>query len=69
MLGADMSLSPAQVAEADKWWNGLSDHEKCVHASEACAERGGEISDVLYAVQKPYKWCAEAWSDYLKSQG
>lgn len=57
-----MSIS----VDKDKWWEGLSDHERCIWAARVAAEDFDDVNEVVYAVEKPWKFKDEAWMHYVK---
>jgi len=51
-------------AEVEKWWNSLTEQERCWYAAKAAgADADGEI---LYAIHKPWKFKTDAYREHLK---
>ncbi len=48
--------------EAQGWWDKLNDSERVYWAAKA----NGADTDVLYAIEKPWKWIDEARKTYLE---
>ena len=54
-IGADRIA----LDQRERWWNSLSDQERCWWA----AKLAGADADVLYAIEKPWKYAELAYQE------